>query len=112
MKSPLKKKIALMLLEVLKRKGLKLGEWSPKQPPVFVDDCQETQDFLGRIGYEFVTGRRLQVPPKDTSKEIYLKMAWRPLDESENVIWVRMDMDTAMKSLALGFLPESSESDS
>ena len=106
MKSPLKKKIALMLLEVLKRKGLKLGEWSPKQPPVFVDDCQETQDFLGRIGYEFVTGRRLQVPPKDTSKEIYLKMAY----ESENVIWVRMD--TAMKSLALGFLPESAESDS
>jgi hypothetical protein len=32
--------------------------------------------------------------------------------ETENIVWVRMDMDTAMKSLALGFLPESAKSDS
>ena len=117
MKSSLKKKIALMLLESLKRKGL---------PSVIPPDFQEAQDLLGRLGYEFVTGRRLPAP-KDTSKEIYLKMiihGWREAMRSlkndlstasmkkieedhgiNDVIWVRMDMDTAMKSLALGFLP-------
>ena len=118
MKSSLKKKIALMLLDVLKRKGLKCttsvltsqNRWSGSViPPVTPPDFQEAQDLLGRLGYEFVTGRRLQTAPKDTSKEIYLKAfvgihnPWtRRRDE---VIWVRMDMDTAMKSLALGFLP-------
>jgi len=114
MKSPLKKKIALMLLEVLKRKRLKCKfDW--ESPPVLPADFQEAQDFLGRLGYEFVTRRRLQDAPKDTSKEIYLKMIRGIMDEpleTENVIWVRMDVDTAMKSLALGFLPESAESDS
>ena len=109
MKSSLKKKIGLMLLEALRRKGL---------PSVIPFDFQEAQDLLGRLGYALiiktllydkVTGRRLQTVPKDTSKEIYLKAfvgihnPWtRRRDE---VIWVRMDMDTAMKSLALGFLP-------
>lgn len=114
MKSSLKKKIALMLLEVLKKKGLKCAlDW--ESPPVLPADFQEAQDFLGRFGYEFVTRRRLQDAPKATSKEIYIKMIRGIMDEpleTENVIWVRMDMDTAMKSLALGFLPESSESDS
>ena len=135
MKSSLKKKIALMLLDVLKRKGLKCTtsvltpqhRWSGSViPPVTPPDFQEAQDLLGRLGYEFVTGRRLPAP-KDTSKEIYLKMiihGWREAMRSlkndlstasmkkieedhgiNDVIWVRMDMDTAMKSLALGFLP-------
>ena len=99
MKSSLKKKIALMLLESLKRKGL---------PSVIPPDFQEAQDLLGRLGYEFVTGRRLPAP-KDTSKEIYLKMFLGIHDpwtrRRDEVIWVHMDMDTAMKSLALGFLP-------
>ena len=114
MKSSLKQKIALMLLEVLKRKGLKC-EFDRESPPVLPADFQEAQDFLGRLGYEFVTRRRLQDAPKATSKEIYLKMIRGIMDEpleTENVIWVRMDVDTAMKSLALGFLPESAESDS
>ena len=135
MKSSLKKKIALMLLDVLKRKGLKCttsvltpqNRWSGSViPPVTPPDFQEAQDLLGRLGYEFVTGRRLPAP-KDTSKEIYLKMiihGWREAMRSlkndlstasmkkieedhgiNDVIWVLMDMDTAMKSLALGFLP-------
>lgn len=141
MKSLLKKKIALMLLEALKRKGLKCAY--DVIPPVIPPDFQEAQDLLGRLGYEFVTGRRFPAP-KDTSKEIYLKMiihGWREAmrslrndlstarselenlppnslnftgrlkkiednhQEINDVIWVRMDMDTAMKSLALGFLP-------
>ena len=116
-----------MLLESLKRKGL---------PSVIPPDFQEAQDLLGRLGYvliiktllyDLVTGRSLQTAPKDTSKEIYLKMiihGWREAMRSlkndlstasmkkieedhgiNDVIWVRMDMDTAMKSLALGFLP-------
>ena len=117
MKSSLKKKIALMLLEALKRKGL---------PSVIPPDFQEAQDLLGRLGYaliiktllyDTVTGRRLQTVPKDTSKEIYLKAfdlpAWNRQEaidagwtrRRDEVIWVRMDMDTAMKSLTLGFLP-------
>ena len=115
MKSSLKKKIALMLLEALKRKGL---------PSVIPFDFQEAQDLLGRLGYALiiktllydkVTGRRLQTVPKDTSKEIYLKAFDLPGTDRihaagwtrrrDEVIWVRMDMDTAMKSLALGFLP-------
>ena len=109
MKSSLKKKIALMLLESLKRKGL---------PSVIPPDFQEAQDLLGRLGYvliiktllyDLVTGRSLQTAPKDTSKEIYLKMFLGIHDpwtrRRDEVIWVLMDMDTAMKSLALGFLP-------
>ena len=124
-----------MLLDVLKRKGLKCA-CDEVYPPVLPGRLaavrhhqiarrwnhgssqaqgelaayfQEAQDLLGRLGYEFVTGRRLQTAPKDTSKEIYLKMIRGIHDEAhqeyENIIWVRMDMDTAMKSLALGFLP-------
>ena len=114
MKSSLKKKIALMLLEVLKRKGLKLM-YEQDDPPVIVGNlCAEVkaesvEKLLEGLGYEFVVRRRLQDAPKATSKEIYIKMIY--LSGEENFIWVRMDMDTTIKSLALGFLPESAESD-
>ena len=45
------------------------------------------------------------LPPNSLNFTGRLKKIEEDHQEINDVIWVRMDMDTAMKSLALGFLP-------
>ena len=110
-----KKKIAGLLLDLLLSKGLNIYKWGcgtvacRKEVPVVVEDFQQATDLLERLGYDFVTTRRLQDAPKDPSK-VNLKMIRRPMDEPreiENVVWVRLPKDIALKALVLGFIPET-----
>lgn len=113
MKTAQKKKLAEMLLPLLIKQGLKaLG---CLHSPVLVDDIEETEDFLERMGYEFITRRSIQTNPRDTPKKVHLEMiggpaGWyknTPIPNGSVVIWICIDADIALKALVLGGFPET-----
>lgn len=109
MKAAQKKKLAEMLLPLLIKQGLKTCGL-PYPAPVLVDDIKETEDFLERMGYEFIIGRRFQTNPKDTPKKIHLKMinahSVAGLPEA-SIVWICLNADVALKALVLGGFPET-----
>lgn len=111
MKAAQKKKLAEMLLPLLIKQGLKTSGL-PYPAPVLVNDIKEAEDILDRMGYEFITGRRFQANPRDTSKKIHIKMIndspriGKPLEET-SVIWICLDAEVALKALVLGGFPET-----